>query len=115
MLCSTLLFRPGNKTYTRGNSEAMVALATSSLDKNNFIHFPPGLMILKYLAIVVVVPVHLDGESLLLLTVGNSLCRRRLFPFRKRSLPFETVVAISQNGRCHLKRSLPFLRTVVAI
>ena len=42
----------------------MVALATSSLDKNNFIHLPPGLMILKmYLSIVVVVPIHLDGES----------------------------------------------------
>ena len=27
--------------------------------------------------------------------------RRRKFPFRKRSLPFETVDAISQNGRCH--------------
>ena len=40
---------------------------------------------------------------------------RREFPFRKRSLPFETVDAISQNGRCHLKRSMPFLRTVVAI
>ena len=34
--------------------------------------------------------------------------RRRLFLFRKRPLPFETVVAISQNGRCHLKRSMPF-------
>ena len=33
---------------------------------------------------------------------------RRLFPYRKRSLSFETVVAISQNGRCHLKRSMPF-------
>ena len=31
------------------------------------------------------------------------------FPFRKRSLPFETVVAISQNGRYHLKRSIPFI------
>ena len=28
--------------------------------------------------------------------------RRGKFPFRKRSLPFETVDAISQNGRCHL-------------
>ena len=36
--------------------------------------------------------------------------RRRKFPFRKRSLPFETVDAISQNGRCHLKRSMPFLK-----
>ena len=34
--------------------------------------------------------------------------RHRKFPFRKRSLPFETVDAISQNGRCHLKRSMPF-------
>ena len=47
----------------------MVALETSLLDKNNFIHFPLGLMILKtYLSIVVVVPVHLDGESWLPLT-----------------------------------------------
>ena len=38
-------------------------------------------------------------------TVGRWLC---LFPFRKLSLPFETVVAISQNGRCHLKWSMPF-------
>ena len=47
----------------------MVALATSLLDKNNnFFHLPLGLMILKmYLSIVVVVPVHLDGES----TVGK--------------------------------------------
>ena len=36
-------------------------------------------------------------------------CRRRKFPFRNRSLPFETVVAISQNGNCHLKRSMPFI------
>ena len=41
--------------------------------------------------------------------------RRRKFPFRKRSLPFETVDAISHNGRCHLKRSMPFLMTVDAI
>ena len=34
--------------------------------------------------------------------------RRSKFPFRKRSLPFETVDTISQNGRCHLKRSMPF-------
>ena len=34
----------------------------------------------------------------------------RKFPFRKRSLPFETVDAISQNSRCHLKRSMPFLK-----
>ena len=34
--------------------------------------------------------------------------QHRKFPFRKRSLPFETVDAISQNGRCHLKRSMPF-------
>jgi len=33
---------------------------------------------------------------------------RRLFPLRKRSPPPETVAAISQNGRCHLKRSMPF-------
>ena len=32
---------------------------------------------------------------------------RRLLPFRKRSLLFERVVAISQIGRCHLKRSMP--------
>ena len=38
----------------------------------------------------------------------DSRSRRRLCPFRKRSLPFETVVGISQNGRCHLKRSMPF-------
>lgn len=31
---------------------------------------------------------------------SNTL-RRRKFPFRKRSLPFETVDAISRNGRCH--------------
>ena len=43
---STLLFRPGNLSYSRGNSESMVvALATSSLDKNNFIRFPPGLIV----------------------------------------------------------------------
>ena len=45
---------------------------TSSLDKNNFIHFPPppGLMILKmYHSISVVVPVHLDAESWLPLTL----------------------------------------------
>ena len=36
--------------------------------------------------------------------------RRRKFPFRKRSLPFEAVDAISQNSRCHLKRSMPFLK-----
>ena len=41
--------------------------------------------------------------------------RGRKFPFRKRSLPFEKVDAISQNGRCHLKRSMPFLMTVDAI
>ena len=41
--------------------------------------------------------------------------RLRKFPFRKRSLPFETVDAISHNGRCHLKRSMPFLMTVDAI
>ena len=41
--------------------------------------------------------------------------RRGKFPFRKRSLPFETVDAISHNGRCHLKRSMPFLMTVDAI
>ena len=35
--------------------------------------------------------------------------------FSERSLPFETVDAISQNGRCHWKRSMPFLRTVDAI
>ena len=35
---------------------------------------------------------------------------RRKFPFRKRSLPFETVDTISQNSRCHLKRSMPFLK-----
>ena len=39
---------------------------------------------------------------------GGGCGRLSLFPFRKRSLPFETVVAISQNGRCHLKRSMPF-------
>ena len=39
-----------------------------------------------------------------------ALSRRRKFPFRKRSLPFETVDAISQNGRSHLKRSMPFLK-----
>ena len=41
--------------------------------------------------------------------------RRCKFPFRKGSLSFETVDAISQNGRCHLKRSMPFLMTVDAI
>ena len=41
--------------------------------------------------------------------------RRCKFPFRKRSLPFETVDAISHNGRRHLKRSMPFLMTVDAI
>ena len=41
--------------------------------------------------------------------------RRSKFPFRKQSLPFETVDAISHNGRCHLKRSMPFLMTVDAI
>ena len=41
--------------------------------------------------------------------------RRRKFHFRKRSLPFETVDAISQNGLCHLKRSMPFRGTVIAI
>ena len=40
---------------------------------------------------------------------------RRKFPFRKRSLPFETVDAISRNGRCHWKRLMPFLMTVDAI
>ena len=36
-------------------------------------------------------------------------CRRCKFLFRKRSLPFETVNAISQNGRCHFSQlSLPF-------
>ncbi|KAL9951249.1 hypothetical protein ACROYT_G043882 [Oculina patagonica] len=39
----------------------------------------------------------------------NKAIRRGKFPFRKRSLPFETVDAISQNGRCHLKRSMPFI------
>ena len=53
MLCSTLPFRPANKTYTQRNSESVVAVATSSLDENNFIHFFPGFMILKtYLSIV---------------------------------------------------------------
>ena len=44
------------------------------------------------------------------LTVGVRILnkRRRKFPFRIRSLPFEMVDAISQNGRCHLKRSMPF-------
>ena len=47
-------------------------LETPSLDIKNFIHFPPVLMILNtHLSIVVVVPVHLDGESWLLLTVGK--------------------------------------------
>ena len=69
VLCSTLLFKPGNLSCIRSNSESMVVLATCSVDKNNFIHFPPGLMILKtYLSIVVFVPVHLDGESWLLFT-----------------------------------------------
>ena len=35
--------------------------------------------------------------------VGGSPMAGGLFPFRKRSLPYERVVAISQNGRCHLK------------
>ena len=47
--------------------------------------------------------------------VSCEVFRRRKFPFRKRSLPFETVDAISHNGRCHLKRSMPFLMTVDAI
>ena len=45
-------------TVVGSNNESMVALATSSLDKNNFIHFPK-----MYLSIVVVVPIHLDGRS----------------------------------------------------
>ena len=56
MLCFTLLFRPGNLSGTQSNSESAVALAISSLDKNNFIHFPLGLVILKtHLSIVEVV------------------------------------------------------------
>ena len=51
--------------------------------------------------------ISLTQQDLFLLS-RSLFCRRRLFPFRKRSLPFETVVAISQNGRCHLKRSMPF-------
>ena len=47
MLCSTLRFRPGNLSCSRRYSKCMVALETSSLDKNNFVHFPPGFMILK--------------------------------------------------------------------
>ena len=46
-----------------------------------------------------------------LVVSSQSRCKS---PFRKRSLPFETVDAISQNGRCHLKRSMPFLMTVDA-
>ena len=37
------------------------------------------------------------------------------YHFSERLLPFKTVDAISQNGRCHLKQSMPFLRTVIAI
>ena len=47
-------------------------------------------------------------EGIFPLSGGNGMERRSKFPFRKRSLPFETVDAISQNGRCHLKRSMPF-------
>ena len=70
------LFRPGNLSCTGRNSKSMVALAISSLDTNNFIHFPPGLMILKtYLSTVVVVPVHLCQccSSIIFVLVENSL------------------------------------------
>ena len=49
-----------------------------------------------------------ESQDLTLFKTITRLGNRRLFPFRKRSLPFETVVAISQNGHCHLKRSMPF-------
>ena len=63
MFCSTLLFRPGNLSCTRSNSKSMVALATSLLDKNNFIHSPTHDFE-TYLSFVVVALVHLDGKSL---------------------------------------------------
>ena len=55
-------FQPWNLSCTQSNSESIVALANSLLDKNDF---PLGLMTFKT---VVVVPAHLDGKIWLQLT-----------------------------------------------
>ena len=80
-----------NLSSTQSNSESMVALATSPLDKNKFIHFFLGLMILKtYLSIVVVVPLHLDGESWLPLTPWERKYLIKMFnPFTPRVFPID--------------------------
>ena len=62
MLCSSATFQLWSLSCTQSNSESIVALVNSLLDKNDF---PLGLMTFKT---VVVVPVHLDGEIWLQLT-----------------------------------------------
>ena len=70
VLCSTLLFWPGNLSFTWSNSECMIAwLGVLFTGQEQFYPFSLGLMILKrYRSILVIVPVHLDSKSWLLLT-----------------------------------------------
>ena len=68
------------------------------LRRNEHISFWPGVNI------IILIDTHMTCMHSTKTVHGS----RRKFPFRIRSLPFETVDAISQNGRCHLKRSMPF-------